>query len=155
MNDEKSTNPTNSHAPRVVGFDTIPEAVRELSRGRPVIVVDNEDRENEGDLVVAAQFADADMINFMAAAARGLICVPMPADYLDRLGIPMMVTDVDDRAHASPFTVSVEAAHGVFYRNICRRSSQGRLVCWSTPRANAATSSCRDTSFRCVRTRAV
>ncbi len=95
-------------------LNTIDEALQALQAGKPIIVVDDEDRENEGDLVVAAQFATAKMINFMAQHARGLICVALPGSTLDRLKIPMMVSqDGNSSAFASPFTVSVEARTGV------------------------------------------
>ncbi len=102
--------PTQMHE---IKFDTIRDALTALQEGKPIIVVDDEDRENEGDVVVAGRYATAEVINFMAQFARGLICVPMLGEDLDRLQIPMMVSKADGRAHASPFTVSVEAAMGV------------------------------------------
>lgn len=89
-------------------FSTIDEAVEDIKSGRLVIVVDDEDRENEGDLVIAASKATSEIINFMARHARGLICVPMKGDRLDHLGIGPMVCDNTD-SHCTAFTVSVDA----------------------------------------------
>ena len=97
-----------------ISFHTIEEALRALRSGRPIIVVDDEDRENEGDLIIAAEFATPEAINFMAREARGLICIAMTGETLDRLGIPMMVpAGENSSAFGSPFTVSVEAREGV------------------------------------------
>lgn len=90
---------------------TIPQAVADLQAGRFVIVVDDEGRENEGDLIVAAEKVTPAAINFMATNARGLICMPLTGERLDQLGIPMMVERNTSR-HATAFTVSVEAKHG-------------------------------------------
>lgn len=95
-------------------FDPIEEALCEFRAGKPIIVIDDEHRENEGDIVVAAQFATPSIINFMAREARGLICIAMTGEALDRLKIPMMVPAEQNRsAFGSPFTISVEARHGV------------------------------------------
>lgn len=90
----------------------IEEIIEEARQGRMYILVDHEDRENEGDLVIPAEFADADTINFMATHGRGLICLPMTAERIDRLGIPMMAVNNSSR-HETPFTVSIEAREGV------------------------------------------
>ncbi len=95
-------------------FNTIDEIISDLQAGKPVIVVDDHDRENEGDLLVPAQFAEPEIINFMAREARGLICIAMTGKTLDRLGIPMMVSGKENGTrYGSPFTVSVEAKTGV------------------------------------------
>lgn len=73
-------------------FDTIEAALADLKAGRCVVVVDDEHRENEGDLICAAQFATPDMINFMAVYARGLICLALTGERLDQLDLPLMVT---------------------------------------------------------------
>jgi 3,4-dihydroxy 2-butanone 4-phosphate synthase/GTP cyclohydrolase II len=91
---------------------SIEEAIEEYRQGRFVIIVDDEDRENEGDLTLPAQFVTADSINFMARFGRGLICVPMTGDRLRELQIPMMVGRNDSR-FGTPFTISVEARRGV------------------------------------------
>ena len=80
--------------------------------GEMYILVDHEDRENEGDLVIAAEFADAAAINFMATHGRGLICLPMTAERVDDLGLPMMAVNNSSR-HETAFTVSIEAREGV------------------------------------------
>jgi 3,4-dihydroxy 2-butanone 4-phosphate synthase/GTP cyclohydrolase II len=91
---------------------TIEEAIDEYRQGRFVIIVDDEQRENEGDLTLAAQYVTPEAINFMARYGRGLICVPMTGQRIDELRIPMMVGRNDSRFE-TPFTVSVEARHGV------------------------------------------
>ncbi|MDD5093224.1 MAG: bifunctional 3,4-dihydroxy-2-butanone-4-phosphate synthase/GTP cyclohydrolase II [Dehalococcoidia bacterium] len=91
---------------------TIQEAIEDIRDGKFVIVVDDEGRENEGDLVIAAEKISPEAINFMAKHARGLICVPLTAKRLDELNIPMMVRH--NTSHFdSPFTVSVESRHRV------------------------------------------
>jgi 3,4-dihydroxy 2-butanone 4-phosphate synthase/GTP cyclohydrolase II len=94
------------------GLATIEEAIEDYRQGRFVIIIDDESRENEGDLTLPAQFATPDAINFMAKFGRGLICIPMTADRVDRLGLPMMVGK-NDSHYGTPFTVSVEARVGV------------------------------------------
>ncbi|MGK7889038.1 MAG: 3,4-dihydroxy-2-butanone-4-phosphate synthase, partial [Leptolyngbyaceae cyanobacterium] len=91
-------------------FDSIDAALAELKAGRIIIVVDDENRENEGDLVCAAQFATPDAINFMAVEARGLICLAMTGDRLDELDLPLMVSNKTDVSEQTPFTVSIDAA---------------------------------------------
>ena len=92
----------------------IDEAVAAIAAGEMVIVVDDEDRENEGDLVIAAEHATSAAINFMATHGRGLICLAMQGAMLDRLQIPMMVPDGHNRSgFGTGFTVSIEAAAGV------------------------------------------
>ena len=93
---------------------TVEEAIAELQAGRFVIITDDESRENEGDLVIAAQFATADSINFMATHGRGLICMPMTGERLDELGIPMQISPQDNASlFGTAFTVSVEARNNV------------------------------------------
>jgi 3,4-dihydroxy 2-butanone 4-phosphate synthase/GTP cyclohydrolase II len=94
------------------GLATIEEAIEEYRAGRPVIICDDEDRENEGDITLPAQFVDADAINFMAKHARGLICMPMAAERVDALGLPMMVSS-NSSHFGTPFTIPVEAKVGV------------------------------------------
>jgi 3,4-dihydroxy 2-butanone 4-phosphate synthase/GTP cyclohydrolase II len=93
-------------------FATIEEAVAEVRAGRIVVVVDDEDRENEGDLVMAADRATPEAVNFMARHGRGLICMPMMADRLDALQVSMMVSD-NTAPLGTAFTVSVDARRGV------------------------------------------
>ena len=90
----------------------ITEIIAEAAAGRMFILVDHEDRENEGDLVIPAQFADATAINFMAMHGRGLICLPLTSARIDTLGLPMMAVNNSSR-HETAFTVSIEAREGV------------------------------------------
>ncbi len=90
-------------------FDSIDSAIADLQLGRLIVVVDDENRENEGDLVAAAQFATPDLINFMAVYARGLICLAMTGDRLDQLDLPLMVTHNTDK-NQTAFTVSIDAS---------------------------------------------
>jgi len=92
-------------------FSSIEEALEDIKNGKMVIVVDDESRENEGDLVMAAQFVRAEDINFMAKHARGLICVPITEEKAQLLGLPPMVEDNSD-PHGTAFTVSVDARDG-------------------------------------------
>jgi len=89
-------------------FHSIPEALEDLRGGRMVIVVDDENRENEGDLICAAQFATPEVINFMATHGRGLICLAMQGSRLDELKIPLMVGQNTD-SNQTAFTVSIDA----------------------------------------------
>ncbi|MEM6414271.1 MAG: 3,4-dihydroxy-2-butanone-4-phosphate synthase [Pseudomonadota bacterium] len=92
----------------------IPHALDAFRKGQFVIIVDDEDRENEGDLVIAADYADAKAINFCATHGRGLICCAMDGDLIDRFELPMMVAPSDNKSgFGTAFTVSVEAAEGV------------------------------------------
>jgi 3,4-dihydroxy 2-butanone 4-phosphate synthase/GTP cyclohydrolase II len=94
-------------------FSTVPEAVEDIRRGRMVVVVDDEDRENEGDLTIAAEKVTPDVINFMARHGRGLICLPMTGERLDALRIPLMVQDEENSAKfGTAFCVPVEAKQG-------------------------------------------
>ncbi len=88
------------------------EIIAEARAGRMFILVDDEDRENEGDLIIPAEFATADMINFMAREGRGLICLALEAARCDQLHLPMMATRNTSR-HETAFTVSIEAREGV------------------------------------------
>jgi 3,4-dihydroxy 2-butanone 4-phosphate synthase / GTP cyclohydrolase II len=90
-------------------FDSIEVALTDIQAGRAVVVVDDENRENEGDVICAAQFATPEMINFMAVKARGLICLAMTGDRLDALDLPLMVTHNTDR-NQTAFTVSIDAS---------------------------------------------
>jgi 3,4-dihydroxy 2-butanone 4-phosphate synthase/GTP cyclohydrolase II len=95
-----------------MALSTIPEAIEDIKKGKFVIIVDNEDRENEGDLAIAGEKVTSKAINFMAARARGLICMPIIGRRLDELGIPLMVGQNTSR-FTTAFTVSVEAKHKV------------------------------------------
>jgi len=93
-------------------FHAIPEILEEIREGRMVIVVDDGDRENEGDLVMAATFATPDHVNFMTKFGRGIVCVPMEAEPLDRLSLHPMVTPPQDPMKTA-WTISVDAKDGV------------------------------------------
>lgn len=95
-----------------IAFDSVEEAIREIAAGRPVIVTDDEARENEGDLIVAAAKITPEVVNMMIQHARGLICAPCTAHHLQRLGINRMV-DENREAHKTDFTISVDAAEGI------------------------------------------
>jgi 3,4-dihydroxy 2-butanone 4-phosphate synthase / GTP cyclohydrolase II len=99
-----STEPTNFE------FDTISTALSDFAAGKMVVVVDDENRENEGDLICAAETVTAANINFMAVNARGLICLAMMGHQLDRLDLPLMVTNNTD-PNQTAFTVSIDASH--------------------------------------------
>lgn len=91
---------------------SIPEVLDEVRAGRMVVLVDDEDRENEGDLVIPAERCTPDVINFMAKHGRGLICLALTRDRIEGLGLPLMAKDNASR-HQTAFTVSIEAREGV------------------------------------------
>ena len=91
---------------------TIPEAIEDIKAGKFIIIIDDENRENEGDVAIAAEKITPETINFMTKHARGLICLPIIKQRLDELGIPLMVQDNTSR-QSTAFTVSVEAKHNV------------------------------------------
>ncbi|WP_444970468.1 bifunctional 3,4-dihydroxy-2-butanone-4-phosphate synthase/GTP cyclohydrolase II [Streptomyces sp. SAI-25] len=97
-----------------LALDPVEQAIRDIAAGRPVVVVDDEDRENEGDLVIAAEMATPEIVAFMMSECRGLICAPMESEELERLELPQMVAD-NTESMQTAFTVSVDAsaAHGV------------------------------------------
>ncbi|MFG2645197.1 bifunctional 3,4-dihydroxy-2-butanone-4-phosphate synthase/GTP cyclohydrolase II [Streptomyces sp. NPDC048370] len=97
-----------------LSLDPVEQAIRDIAAGRPVVVVDDEDRENEGDLVIAAEMATPEVVAFMMSECRGLICAPMEGDELERLQLPQMV-EHNTESMRTAFTVSVDAAsaHGV------------------------------------------
>lgn len=98
--------------PKVPEFDSIEDCFRDLRAGKMVIVTDDEDRENEGDLVMAAEKITAPAVNFMAMHARGLICVPLSEQRADALGLERMARE-NRETHKTDFTVSVDAAAGI------------------------------------------
>jgi len=100
------------HQDSAVGFNTIDEIVADIRDGRMVVIVDDEDRENEGDLIMAAEKVRPQDINFMAREARGLICLALTKQRCEQLRLPPMVSDNASRHHTN-FTVSIEAAEGV------------------------------------------
>lgn len=95
--------------PRIV---TVDQAVSEIKKGHPIIIIDDEDRENEGDLMIAAEKATPETINFMTKHGRGLICLPLPKERLKELQIPLMVAD-NTAPFGTAFAVSIDAKEGV------------------------------------------
>ena len=93
-------------------FCTVEDAIKEIKQGKIIIVVDDEDRENEGDFICAAEYVTPDVINFMITHGRGLVCTAVTGKRLDELGLPMMV-DKNNALHGTPFTVSIDAVEGV------------------------------------------
>lgn len=92
---------------KMAAFNTIEEALEDLRRGKIILVTDDEDRENEGDFICAAQFAITENINFMATHGKGLICMPMSEEYVEKLKLPQMVENNTDN-HETAFTVSID-----------------------------------------------
>ncbi|HIL72862.1 MAG TPA: 3,4-dihydroxy-2-butanone-4-phosphate synthase, partial [Verrucomicrobia bacterium] len=100
-------------AKKITGkFDSIEAVLRDIARGKMVVVVDDADRENEGDLIMAAEKTTAKAVNFMAKFGRGLICVPTAPERLQQLGIERMVLN-NREGHRTDFQVSVDAAQGI------------------------------------------
>ncbi len=93
-------------------ISSVEEIIADARNGRMFILVDHEDRENEGDLVIPAQMATPEAINFMATHGRGLICLSLPGERVDALGLPLMASDNSSR-HETAFTISIEAREGV------------------------------------------
>ena len=107
-------------------FDTVEEALEELRLGRVILVTDDEDRENEGDLICAAQFATTENVNFMATHGKGLICMPMSAELCRKLCFPQMVTENQDN-HETAFKQGQRTSAG---RGTCFLSWQEKTACW-------------------------
>ena len=129
----------------------ITDIIADFKAGRMVVLVDDEDRENEGDLIFAAAFVTAEKINFLAKNARGLVCMPITVEHAERLRLPPM-TPRNRSVHGTNFTVSIEAAQGVSTgisaadraltirvarvrttscsQAMCSRSSRSRAACW-------------------------
>jgi 3,4-dihydroxy 2-butanone 4-phosphate synthase / GTP cyclohydrolase II len=93
-------------------FATIEEAIEDIRQGRMIVVVDDENRENEGDLTVAAQFVTPETVNFMAKEGRGLICLALTPERCDELGLDLMAAKNEDPLKTA-FTVSIDAREGV------------------------------------------
>ena len=88
-------------------FDPVEEVIEAVRGGKIVVVMDDEDRENEGDVICAAEFATPENVNFMASYAKGLICMPMHVDYVEKLGLDMMCS-VNTDNHGTAFTESID-----------------------------------------------
>src|SRR4030066_2124143 len=91
-------------------FTAVPDAIEDIKTGKFIIIVDDENRENEGDLAIAAEKINAETINFMAKHARGLICLPIVGHRLDELKVPLMVQE-NTAKFSTAFAVSIEAKH--------------------------------------------
>src|SRR6058998_3172402 len=104
--------PMIAKAPETFQFDAIDDVLSDIAKGRMVIVTDDADRENEGDLVMAAEKVTPASVNFMAMHGRGLICVPVSNERAEQLGLQRMVAQ-NREMYRTDFTVSVDAAHGV------------------------------------------
>src|SRR5881275_2818983 len=101
-----------AEAAETIEFDAVDDVVNDIAEGRIVIVTDDADRENEGDLVMAAEKVTPDAVNFMAKHGRGLICVPISNERAEQLGLQRMVVQNREK-HRTDFTVSVDAARGI------------------------------------------
>ena len=119
-------------------FATIEEALDALRAGKNILVIDDPDRENEGDIICAAQFATTENVNFMATYAKGLICMPMSGEYCDKLGLPPMVEQNTDN-HETAFTVAIDHVNTTTGISAEERGYTAR----ATVLANAKPSDCR------------
>ena len=131
-------------------FATVEEAIEDIRAGKFVVVVDDADRENEGDLTIAAQFATPEAINFMATHGRGLICLCLTGERCDELGLRQM-TDHNETPFGTAFTVSIEAREGISHRHLRARPRAHDPGRDRPARRAARTSSSRATSSRCAR----
>ena len=104
--------PSGSADPGAIRLDTVESAIADIAAGRAVVVVDDEDRENEGDLIAAAQKSSPDLMGFIIRHTSGVVCVPMTGDHLDRLALPPM-TAVNEDAKGTAYSVSVDARDGI------------------------------------------
>ena len=112
-------------------FDSIPAVIAELRKGKLVILVDDADRENEGDLIMVAEKVTPAAVNFMAKYGRGLICVPTTSDRLKQLGIEQMVLQ-NRESFKTDFQISVDAAHSITKTGLdSRRGWASRLAVFS------------------------
>ncbi|KJU87790.1 bifunctional 3,4-dihydroxy-2-butanone 4-phosphate synthase/GTP cyclohydrolase II-like protein, partial [Candidatus Magnetobacterium bavaricum] len=93
-------------------FNTIEEAIKDIEEGKIIILIDDEDRENEGDFCMAAELVTAEAINFMARYGRGLICLSLTPERVQHLNLPMMTSE-NTSSFGTAFTVSIEARRGV------------------------------------------
>jgi 3,4-dihydroxy 2-butanone 4-phosphate synthase / GTP cyclohydrolase II len=132
-------------------FGTIEQAIDDLRNGRIIIVADDEDRENEGDLVCSAELVTPDLINFMTLHGRGLICLALTPERCDQLGLAQMAHDNTEQM-GTAFTVSIDAERrfGVSTGISAAGRVSGWISTWrSTPKPGRRTSGVRGTSSRC------
>ena len=133
-------------------LDTVEEAIADIAAGRPIIVVDDADRENEGDLVFAASKATPELLAFTIRHARGLICVPMLGEDLDRLHLPQMTSDNQEHM-GTAFTISVDARTGIT-TGICAADRARTIQLLASPDAQASDLVRPAISSRCATPRA-
>ena len=133
-------------------FSSIPEALEDFRAGKMIVVVDDEDRENEGDLTIAAEKVTPEAINFMARYGRGLVCLPMTGERLDELRIPLMVRDEQNSARfGTAFCVPDRGAPGHDHRHLRRRPRDDGPRRDRPADEAARTSRARATCSRCAR----
>ena len=106
-------------------FNSTEELIKDIKSGKMVILLDDEDRENEGDLVCAADCVTPEIINFMVSKGRGLVCLTLSPEKCDQLNLPMM-TNYNRTKHGTAFTVSIEAANGISTGSGGQFPSQGQ-----------------------------
>jgi len=136
-------------------FDRVEEAIDAVKRGEFVVVVDDEDRENEGDLIIAAEKMTPEKMAFMIRYTSGVICLPLEGQRLDTLQLPLMVSGHENiEQQRTAFTVSVDAKQGTT-TGISAADRSRRCTPSSTPRHRPTTSPDRDTSFPCATGKAV
>ena len=105
-------NTTVHHSVQGSRFSDIEDIIADIAAGKMVIMVDDENRENEGDLIMAAEKVRAEDVNYMATHGRGLVCLTLGRERCKQLRLPLMVSDTDEH-HATNFTISIEAAEGI------------------------------------------
>ena len=135
-----------------VRLDPVERAIADIAAGKAVVVVDDEDRENEGDIIFAASKATPELMAFTIRHSSGVICVPMPADMLDRLEIPLMTPHNKDKLRTA-YTISVDARDGVTPASP-PPTAPTPSGCWPTPRPSRGRSPGPATSSRCATARA-
>src|ERR1041385_2040484 len=108
-------------------FCTVEEAVEEIRNGRMIVLVDDEDRENEGDLAMAAEKITPEAINFMAKFGRGLICMSLTEERCDELHLPLM-SPINTSVHGTAFTEAIDARVGEIGRAACREREENSVV---------------------------
>ena len=141
------------HEGALMPFTQIENAIAAIERGELVIVVDDADRENEGDLIMAAEKVTPEAMAFMIRHTSGVICMPLEGERLDELQLPLMVAD-NTEAQRTAFTVSVDARARHHHRHLGRRPRHDRARAASTRRPGPTTSPAPATSSRCATARA-
>src|SRR5437879_7587519 len=129
-------------------FDAIDDVLSDIAKGRMVIVTDDADRENEGDLVIAAEKVTPEAVNFMATHGRGLICVPISNERAEQLGLQRMVVQNREK-HRTDFTVSVDAARGVT-TGISAYDRATTILAIANPKSSDRKSTRLNSSHRCI-----